>query len=70
MYRLTRYNATPTMINTTTRFSRGIFLLLQFQAGAIRCPLAGGWASLAEKPRSAGLTVEESRLALGAPAAD
>src|ERR1022692_3873291 len=29
MYRLIRYNATPTIINTTTRFSKGIFLLLQ-----------------------------------------
>ena len=29
MYRLIRYNATPTIINTTTRFTKGIFVLLQ-----------------------------------------
>lgn len=29
IYLLIRYNATPTMINTTTRFNKGIFLLLQ-----------------------------------------
>jgi hypothetical protein len=31
IYRLIRYSPTPTTINTTTRFSKGIFLLLQFR---------------------------------------
>src|ERR1039457_883968 len=65
MYRLIRYNATPTIINTTTRFSKGIFLLLQIQDGAIRCPMLRRRVSSPWKAMGArAWLVEEPGLAL------
>src|ERR1035441_9180935 len=48
IYRLTRYNATPTTINMTTRFSKGIFLVL-LESGKSNClpdPLGPGKRAL------------------------
>jgi hypothetical protein len=40
IYRLIRYKATPTTINTMTRFSNGILQCSWDQEGAFRCPIA------------------------------